>query len=234
VQSALAGRVRALNLGTCGYTTSQEAAQYATVRGALDDARLVVLLVFPNDFAPGAFLYDAPLRALYVDPLPLPRACKPWLFRSALYRGLVSWRGAARRASGAFDPLRPENHAVVLAAVERLAADVRADGRRLLVAHLPAMERLDPYAFAEPVAKLRAQCERLGVPFVDLLEPFLAERERQAAEYEARSGQAVGAELRAGFLSQYWIVDPHDHHLNAAANQIAARELAEAVERALE
>jgi lysophospholipase L1-like esterase len=233
VQSALGGRVRALNLGTCGYTTAQEAAQYAAAREALGEARLVVLLVFPNDFAPGAFLYDEPLRALYVDPLPLPRAWKPWLFRSALYRGLVSWRGAAQRASGAFDPLRPENHEVVLAAVARLAADVRADGRRLLVAHLPAMERLDPYAFAEPVAKLRAQCERLGVPFTDLLEPFLAERERQAAEFEARSGQAAGAELRAGFLSQFWIVDPHDHHLNAAANRIAAGALAEAVERAL-
>ncbi len=233
VQVALAGRIRALNLGTCGFTTAQEAAQYATARDALGDTRLVVLLVFPNDFAPGAFLYDEPLRALYVDPLPLPRAWKPWLFRSALYRALVSWRGAKQRASGVFDPLRPENNEVVLTAVERLAADVRTDGRALLVAHLPAMERLDPYAFAEPVAKLRAQCERLGVAYVDLLEPFLAERERQAAEFEARSGERVGAELRAGFLSQFWIVDPSDHHLNAAANRVAAGALAEAVEAAL-
>jgi len=233
VQAALAGRIRALNLGTCGYTTAQEAALYAAERAALGDARLVVLLVFPNDFAPGAFLYDEPLRALYVDPLPLPRAWKPWLFRSALYRALVSWRGAAAHAAGAFDPQRPENHAVVPEAVARLAADVRADGRTLLVAHLPALERLDPYAFDAPVARLRARCAELGVPFVDLLQPFLAERERQAAAFEARSGAPVGAELRAGFLSQFWLVDPHDHHLNARANALAAQALAPAVAAAL-
>lgn len=233
VQAAVGGRIRALNLGACGYTTAQEAALYLAEREALRDVRLVVLLVFPNDFAPGAFLYDEPLRALYVDPLPLPRAVKPWLFRSALYRGLVSWRGRAAQAEGAFDPLRPENHAVALDAVARLAAAVRADGKELLVAHLPAMERLDPYAFEQPLARLRARCAELGLPFVDLLEPFLAERERQAAEFEARGGTPAGAELRAGFLSQYWLVHPQDHHLNARANALAAGALARAVERAL-
>jgi len=233
VQAALGARIRALDLGVCGYGTAQEAALYEAERPALADCKLVVLLVFPNDFAPGTFLWDDGLRVMYVDPLPLPRALKPLLWRSALYRALVSWRGAAARQRGDFDATRPGNEASCLAAVERLAAAVRADGKTLLVAHLPAMERLDPYLFERPVAALRAQCERLGIAYVDLLEPFLAERERQAAEYEKKSGQKVSAELRAGFLSQYWIVDPSDHHLNAKANGIAARGLSEAVRKAL-
>ncbi|HEX5009530.1 MAG TPA: hypothetical protein VFY71_03940 [Planctomycetota bacterium] len=233
VQSALGGLVRARNLGVCGYTTSQEVALYEAERKELGDTRLVVLLVFPNDFAPGAFLWDEGLCVMYQDPLPVPRAWKPALWRSALYRALVSWRGSAAHAAGEFDPLRPESWGPALAAVEHLAADVRADGRALLVAHLPAMEGLDPYEFAAPVEQLRATCERLGVAYVDLLQPFLAERERQAAAYEARSGQKVTPEQRAGFLAQYWIVDPADHHLNAAANRIAAGALSEAVRRAL-
>jgi len=51
--------------------------------------------------------------------------------------------------------------------------------------------------------------------------------------YEAKSGQKVTAAQRAGFLSQYWIVDPADHHLNAAANRLAAGALSQAVRRAL-
>ena len=232
VQAALAGRVVARNLGVCGYTTTQEVALYATEHAALGNTKLVVLLVFPNDFAPGAFLWDSGLRVMYVDPLPLPRALKPLLWRSALYRGLVSWRGAAAHESGSFDPLREENWSPTLAAVERLAADVRADGRTLLVAHLPALEQLDPYKFAAPVEQLRATCERLGVAYVDLLAPFLAERERQVKEYEAHGAQAT-AEQRSNFLAQYWIVPPADHHLNAAANRIAAGALSQAVAAAL-
>ena len=234
VQSALGGLVRARDLGVCGYATSQEVALYEAERRELGDTRLVVLLVFPNDFAPGAFLWDERLCVMYEDPLPLPRAWKPWLWRSALYRALVSWRGNAAHAAGQFDPKRPENWGPTLAAVERLAADVRADGRTLLVAHLPAMEGLDPYEFAAPVEQLRATCERLGVAYVDLLEPFLAAREQQVAAYEAKSGQKVTAQQRAGFLAQYWLVDPADHHLSAAANRLAAGALSKAVRQALE
>lgn len=237
VQSALAGRIRALNLGTCGYNTAQEAALYEAERDALRDVRVVVLLVYPNDFTPGTFLWDEGLHVMYVDPLPLPRALKPWLWRSALYRALVSWRGSALHAAGAYDPRRPENQGAALAAVERLAAAVRADGRSLLVAHLPVMERLDPeapdpYLYAEPVGKLRDTCAHLGVPFVDLLEPFLVERERQIAEYEARGGTPITPEQRAGLLAQFWI-DVNDHHLNAAGNRVAAGALTEAVRAAL-
>jgi hypothetical protein len=232
VQEALGGRMRALNLGTCGYNTVQEEALYEAEREALRGVRVVVLLVYPNDFAPGTFLWDEQLHVMYVDPLPLPRRLKPWLWYSALYRALVSWRGSEMHAAGAFDPLRPGNHRQALEAVEKLAKAVDEDKTTLVVAHLPAMERLDPYLYAGPEAELRETCAQLGVAYVDLLQPFLAERERQIAAYEARGGAPISAEQRAGFLAQYWI-GPEDHHLNAAGNRVAAGPLAEAIAQEL-
>lgn len=222
--------IRALNCGVCGYGTAQEARLYEREFAGRPGVPVVVLVVFPNDFSRGTYFWDGGLHVMYVDPLPLPRGLKRDLWRSATYRALVSASTDRMKASGAFDPLVPGNADAPLAAVERLAAAVARDGRRLLVAHLPAMEALDPYAYAAPVERLARTCERLGVAYVDLLEGFLAERERQAAEYERKSGSTVGAELRRGFLSQYWIDDPADHHLNAAANRIAAAQLARAIE----
>lgn len=221
--------IAARNHGVCGYGIEQELALYERLADALPPDAVIVLLVFPNDFAGGRFLWDDGLKLMYADPLPLPFALKPWLWRSALYRGLVSSATARRQAQGAFDASNPANHGAALDNVAALAARVQNDGRRLLVAHLPAMERLDPYLFSEPVGKLEQICEDMGATFVDLLQPFLDERERQVAEYEARTGETPGIGLRTGFLSQFWIDDPADHHLNATANGLAAGALAEAL-----
>ncbi|HTE05504.1 MAG TPA: GDSL-type esterase/lipase family protein [Planctomycetota bacterium] len=221
--------IRALNLGVCGYATGQEAALYESQRAALADVDIVVLVFFPNDFAAGTFLWDSGLRIMYVDPLPLPFALKGWLWRSALYRAVVSRLGSSDAVRLAFDAANPANRRLALEQVARLAALVAADGKRLLVAHLPAMEALDPYQFVEPVAALAQTCARLGVPYVDLLPAFLAERERQVAAWAARGGAPVSAEHRRNFLAQYWISAPRDHHLDAAATSLAAPALAEAL-----
>jgi len=229
VAAALGGAIVPLNLGTCGYGTAQEAALYAAQRAALADADVVVLVFFPNDFARGTFLWDSGLAVMYVDPLPLPFALKGWLWRSALYRAAVSRLGSSDAVRGAFDAANPENQALALEDVERFAALLRADGKRLLVAHLPAMEQLDPYLFEQPVSALAQTCARLGVSYVDLLPAFLAERERQIAAYEARGGAPVTPAQRRNILAQYWVDNPRDHHLNAAASRIAAVALADAL-----
>jgi lysophospholipase L1-like esterase len=229
VAQALDGAIVARNLGTCGYGTAQEASLYAAQRAELADAGLVVLVFFPNDFASGTFLWDSGLAVMYADPLPLPFAWKGRLWRSALYRAVVSRLAASEGVRRSFDAASPENQALALHDVARFARLVQADGKRLLVAHLPAMERLDPYLFAEPVARLAQECAALGVPFVDLLPAFLAERERQVADFEARGGAPVTAGQRSHFLSQYWVCSPGDHHLNAEANRIAAAALAETI-----
>jgi lysophospholipase L1-like esterase len=228
--AALSHPIEARNRGTCGYGVAQELALYERIADGLPADALVVLVVFPNDFAGGRFLWDDGLKVMYSDPLPLPFVLKPWLWRSALYRAWVSSRTSSLQEAGAFDALNPGNHGEALDAVEMLAVRAESHGHRLLVAHLPAMERLDPYLFTDPVGKLEQVCEDMSVPFVDLLQPFLDERDRQVAEYETRSGQSAGHALRASFLSQFWIDDPADHHLNAAANKLAAEALAAAIE----
>jgi lysophospholipase L1-like esterase len=228
--AALGGAVQPLNFGTCGYGTAQECRLYEREFGGRRGDEVVMLVVFPNDFSRGTFRWDSRSHLMYVDPLPLPHALKGLLWRSATYRALVSWLTSRATARGDLDPLRPGNAEGVLAAVERLARATAADGRKLLVAHLPAMESLDPYLFAEPVAALRGRCEQLGVPFADLLDGFLAEREQQVAAYEAKSGTKLSADFRRGLLSQYWIDNPNDHHLNASATRIAAQQLARALE----
>ncbi|HZM01335.1 MAG TPA: hypothetical protein VFD43_13900, partial [Planctomycetota bacterium] len=188
VAAELDGRIEALDLGVCGYGTGQEAALYAAERGHLDGVALVVLVVFPNDFAPGTFRWDERLRLMYLDPMPLPHGLKGALWRSALYRWIVSGVTARRAAAGEFDALNPANRGQALDSVARLAGLVSADGRPLLVAHLPAMERLDPYLFEEPVRELARACSESGLPFADLLPAFLAERERQSARYVEHFG----------------------------------------------
>lgn len=228
VARALPRPIVPLNLGVNGYGFVQYAALYEDVREQLD-APLVVLVHFPNDLVPGGFLWDERLRLLYVDALPVPAPLKPWLWRSALYRALVSAHTARLQAGGALDPRRAENHAEPLAALRRLARAVAADGRRLVVAHLPAMEALDPYAFADGVAAVARTCAEERVPFVDLLPAFLADRDAQIAAYEARTGTPVDPAVRRHYLSRYWLVDPDDHHLDAQATALAARALAEAL-----
>jgi len=122
----------------------------------------------------------------------------------------------------------------VLDAVKRLSELVAADGRKLLVAHLPAMERLDPYLFDDPVKALAQFCAREKIDYVDLLPAFLDERERQCAVYLVQFQKLASADQRKNFLSQYWVDNPRDHHLNAAGNHIAAPFLAKAIAAALD
>lgn len=231
VAAALGGAIVPLNLGVCGYGGAQELALYTAERAQLRDVALVVLVVFPNDFAPGrfSFRYDEAHRVMYLDPLPLPRALKGLLWHSALYQWTVSGVAGMQKASGEFDALDPANHEQALAAVRALRDAVAADGRQLLVAHLPAMEALDPYLFQAPVDKLAQLCAKAKLPYVDLLPAFLAERERQCAAYETRFGHPPTASERANFLALYWVGPPKDHHLNPEANRIAAAALAQPI-----
>jgi hypothetical protein len=228
VAALLEHRILPLNLGVNGYATPQEVAAYEQARAELEDTPLVVLVVYPNDAVDRAFLWDDANGALYVDALPVPHAWKRWLWKSGLYRGLASWHGDRLAARGELDS-REENLPALLAEVERLARLVDGDGRQLVVVHLPGMVELDPYPYSWLTVALAATCERLSVPFVDLLDAFLAERERLVAEYEDSSGERVDPLAYRNFLSRYWLVPGRDHHLDAAGNRVAASALAAAL-----
>jgi hypothetical protein len=226
VARELGGTIRPVNLAVCGYCTAQEVELYLAERDALEGVRIVVLVLFPNDFIPGVFIWDAPSRLLYVDPMPLPRALQRAFWRSALYRVVNTALAHRLRKHGHYSPHEPEHVQAVMDEIVRLADAVRADGRQLVVAHLPALEVLDPYSFEVEIERVARRCREIGVPFVDLLDGFLEERARAIGEWEARTGKPAPEEPVRHFLSRYWLVVPADHHPNAEALRVAARVLA--------
>lgn len=228
VGKELGGSIRPLNMGVSGYHTGQEVALYERFRNNLDGASAVVVLLFPNDFTRGVFSWDPHRKWLYMDLLPLPRALKPWLMHSALYRVVMGWHSQRARRGSRFDPSHPDNWDLVAGHLGRLAALVKEDGRSLLVAHLPALETVEPYPYADAVRHVAELCARRQIPFIDLRPALVAEADSQARAYEAGSGEQVSEELLSGRLSVFWLRQD-DHHLNAAGNRVAARALAPAV-----
>lgn len=53
-------------------------------------------------------------------------------------------------------------------AMARLAAFCRERGIKLMIVNYPELHQLDPYPFKDVSARLRAEAERLDVPFIDL------------------------------------------------------------------
>jgi hypothetical protein len=222
----LGDRVSAINLGVCGFGTAQEVALYKRDREHLLGCKFVVLAVYPNDFWPLSYFWDESSAELYHDPMPLPRAWTANLRHSALYRALVSLVTPSElRVAEARRPA-PQNIDHVLRGIEALAALVHSDGRQLVVVNLPSMERLDPYRHSEYVDQVEAKCDQLQLPYADLLQGFLKEREQHQIRFSARTGRAPTEAQRAWFLARYWVVPGVDPHLDVAGNRIVAEQLA--------
>lgn len=228
VHALLGGTILPLNLGVCGYGTAQEGALFLADAEQVLNAPLVVLVFFANDCSPATWRWDDLRHYLYYDPLPVTGPLEPLLWSSALYRGVASLVTERQRLAGRFDVTTEANISWSLDEISALAAAVAARGARLLVAHLPALETLDPYRFENQRTRLEQRCAELGVGFVDLLPAFLAEREAAITRKQRRSGKPVSAEDRRNFLHQYWLA-PEDPHPDAAGYAIAARPLAAAV-----
>jgi len=231
VAALLDGAIRPLNLGVPGYNTAQELALYRSEREQLDDAPLVVLLYFPNDSI-DAWFWDEAHGVLYYDGLPLPAALKRSLRKSALYRAVASAHARSQKAAGRLESERPQNMDKSMAALAQLAQACRDDGRQLLVAHLPAFVSLDPYLGAGQVARLEAQCRELGLPFIDLLDAYLAEREATLAA-KARRRKPIPDSARRHYLERFWVLEGVDSHPNVEGYGIAAEALARAVAQQL-
>ncbi|GEM_PF-3274719 len=225
----LGGAIRPVNLGVCGYTTAQEVALYRAERDHLPGAELVVLVVFPNDFVLAPSDWDGARGILYYDPLPLPRPVRRVLWKSALYRAVVTLVMTLDEALSDGDEAFPPRLSAMARAISRLRDLVHQDGRQLLVAHLPAMAPLDPYAFQTAERALQTICSSEGIAYIDLLQGFLVEREKHLERFELLRGEPLNEADSASLLSMYWLKYPTDQHLNGAANRVASGPLAQAI-----
>ena len=233
VAAALEGAITPLNLGVPGYATAQETALYVAEQPHLNDPELIVLVFFSNDSSPATWRWDDSLKLLYYDPLPLPVGASQSLWGSALYRGISSLMTSVQRSRGLFDVTTESNIAWTLDELSKLSTQVSADGRQLLVAHLPALVSLDPYQFAAQRDALAHHCDELGVPFVDLLDALLVERDREIGAREARTGVTIPDAVRREYLQRFWVL-PEDPHPGGAAYALVAEPLAAKIAELLE
>ena len=229
--AALGGRIKALNLGVSAFGTTPEVRLYERDRQALSDqeVEVVVLIVFPNDFAAGPFAWHAGTGFLAVDALPLPAGLRNRLSSLALYRGLASWHSGVARREGRWDGTAPESADTVLAPLTRLIEDVVGDGRRLLIAYLPAVADLVGDTHAWQPAVLAAVCAERDVPFVDLRAGYLRAWESAKAARPALVATRSEQDALRAWSLRHWVLSLQDQHLNATGNRGVADELAPAV-----
>ncbi len=231
VSAALQGRIEALNLGVSAYGTLPEVRLYERDREALAarDVELVVLVVFPNDFAAGPFAWHAGTGFLAVDALPLPAWLRNRLASTALYRGLASWHAGVARAQARWDATDPRRGDTVLTPLTRLIGDVTEDDRALLVAYLPAVADLFSDEHAWQSTLLAEHCAEAGVPYVDLRGGYLRGWEAARAERPALVAQRAETDALRGWALRHWVLSLQDQHLSATGNRLVADELARAV-----
>jgi lysophospholipase L1-like esterase len=186
-----------INSGVGNYNTAMEVAWFRE-RGLAYAPDVVVLNYFINDAEPTPVYRDVPwlARRFYAYPV-LGGA---WdAFKRRVTRDEQDWRSyyAGLYAEGAPGWEKAQREIAALASL------CREKGIRLVIAHIPELRELAPYAFPEVQTKVQAVAAANGIEYVDLL-------------------PAVAGAPPDGL----WVTVP-DPHPNARAQIMFARELAE-------
>jgi len=155
-----AAPVEVLNTGIGNTNTAMQVARFLG-RGVRYKPDIVVLNYFINDAEPTParkthWLFEWSYAAVFFA------GRLDIVMRS--FFGRESWLDYYRNLYGEDRP----GWKATREALARLAAYCRENSIALMVAHYPELHRLDPYPFAEVTSKVRAEAERLDVPFVDL------------------------------------------------------------------
>lgn len=172
----LGGRTaRVVGAGFPGYNTEDQRALYHRLRDQVQPD-LVLIAWFMNDCERFGLNLGAD-GTLFADPLPVPEAWKPILWRSYLYRSLSLVRTTALFQQGRNALDAAENLTFAEAELRRFAADLRAAGTAFAVLEIPELEpspgadRIRPGAYrAERFsAWLQGVAERTPFPLVSLV-----------------------------------------------------------------
>ncbi len=203
-----------VNAGIPGYNTRDQLALFRRLESAVAPD-LVLIGFFVNDLERLGFHvgYDG---HLFCDPLPLPDAWKPTLWRSYLYRKVSLRRVEWYRQSGRYELGEGENLTFSEARLRETIAAVEARGARCAVLDVPMIESTetgdlvlehDGYRGRAASAWLAGVAADEGVPLLPLLDCLLGEP-----------------------APLFWAAPEHrDHHPNSAAHERFAAAIAEFV-----
>lgn len=160
---AKAGRkVDGFNLGVGNHNTLQELTLFRDV-GAEMKPDIIVLSYFINDAEP----VPRYPRTIWLD-----EHSAAWIVVNYRVDALLRQLGEAPDWKRYYRELyddKAAGWAATRQALRGFAVTARELGAKLLVFNIPELRELKPYPFADVTAKVRADVEALGVPFVDLL-----------------------------------------------------------------
>jgi hypothetical protein len=198
-----------INAGFVGYNTGDALALFRRLDRTLSPD-LVLLIWYANDLERFGFHVSHAGR-LFCDPLPLPDAWKPALWRSYLYRTLSICQISRLKASGRFVLGEGDNLTYGEARLLELEAAVVAQGARFALVDLPVLEPSPGSSMVTPEGYCAAASSewlaniagRRSIPLLSFLESI---SDRAAA--------------------RYWVLlDPPDRHPNALAHERFAEAL---------
>lgn len=155
-------KVDGFNLGVGNWNTTQELAAYKAM-GAKFKPDIIALVYFINDGEPMPTYTDTSWLSLHSAAWVVLNYRIDTLLRSfgeapdwkQYYRGLYNadadgWRRTREALAG-------------------FAQVAKESGAKLIVFHVPELRELKPYPFQDVTDKVRAEVERTGTPFIDLL-----------------------------------------------------------------
>ena len=160
--SAAGRKVDGFNLGVGNYNTLQELTLFRDA-GAAMKPDIIVLAYFINDAEP---------IPAYPEKAWLTEHSAAWVVLTYRFDLLLRQFGEAPDWKRYYRDLYGDDTAgwkQTRKALAGFAATARDLDAQLVVFHVPEVRELAPYPFADVTAKVRAQVEGLGVPFVDLL-----------------------------------------------------------------
>ena len=203
-------KVEVLNAGFVGYNTGDALALFRHLHETLQPD-LVLLVWFANDLERFGF-HVSQAGHLFCDPLPLPEAWKPTLWRSYLYRKFSVWILSRMKSSGRFVLGEGENLTYSEGRLRALARAVRESGSRFALIDMPVLEPSPGSPIIQPEQYLARQQSNwlariAGQEQIPLLEFLAAVTDRAAARYWVQLGP------------------PADHHPNAQAHERFAEAL---------